>query len=130
MTSKTIQFLQATPVLKISDYPRARAYYVEKLGFRVTEEGGDPPRFGIIQRESCILYLDSWHGAGTHVEGVWDAYIHVANLQGLLKEFEASGVTIDRPITKTVYGMNEFDVTDPDGNRLCFGEDINPTVNP
>lgn len=129
MTSNTIKFLQATPVLKISDYPRARTYYVEKLGFQVTEEGGDPPRFGIIQREGSVLYLDSWRGAGTHVEGVWDAYIHVANLQGLFKEYKESGVTIDRSITETVYGMNEFEVTDPDGNRLCFGEDIYPDGN-
>ena len=128
MNQKAIHFLRATPVLKVADYPKARNYYVDKLGFRVAEEGGDPARFGIIERGQCILFLDSWHGSREQSGQGWDAYIHVSNLQELFKEFESAGATITRPITKTVYNMLEFEITDPDGNRLCFGEDTDPTT--
>ena len=29
-----------------------------------------------------------------------------------------------RPVENTVYGMREFEITDPDGNVVCFGEDM------
>ncbi|MDT7044038.1 glyoxalase superfamily protein [Candidatus Nitronereus thalassa] len=128
MPEKSAQFLRATPVLRVANYPKARAYYVDKLGFQVAEEGGDPARFGIIQRGRCILFLDSWHEGKESSGQVWDAYIHVSNLQELFKEFESAGATIARPITKTVYDMLEFEITDPDGNRLCFGEDTDPAT--
>jgi predicted enzyme related to lactoylglutathione lyase len=128
MTEKPVQFFRATPVLKVKDYPTARSYYVDKLGFQVAEEGGEPARFGIIERGRCILFLDSWNGCRENSSQGWDAYIHVSNLQELFNEFESAGATIVRPITKTVYDMLEFEITDPDGNRLCFGEDTDPTT--
>lgn len=36
------------PVLRASDYPRARRFWIDVMGFRVGEEGGDPARFGIF----------------------------------------------------------------------------------
>ena len=115
--------LRATPVLKSEDYSRSRAFYVDVLGFGIAEEGGDPPRFGIFERGRSVLFVDAWHGAPQPVAGTWDAYIHVTDLEALHAEFEARGAPITRPIEDTVYGMREFEVTDPDGNVLCFGED-------
>ncbi len=115
---------RATPVLKSGDYPRSRAFFVEKLGYRVVEEGGDPPRFGIFQRGKSVIFVDAWHGAPAPLPEVWEAYVHVAGLKQLCAEFEAAGVDITRPIEETVYGMREFEVTDPDGNVICFGEDM------
>ncbi len=121
-----IAFQRATPVLKSEDYPRSRAFYVEVLGYGVAEEGGDPPRFGIFKRGESVLFVDAWHGGPRPVAGTWDAYIHVSGLAALFAELEARGAPISRPIEDTVYGMREFEVTDPDGNVLCFGEDADP----
>ncbi len=116
-------FLRSTPVVKSSDYSRSRAFYIDVLGYRVAEEGGDPPRFGIFERGGSVLFIDAWHGAAQPVPGTWDAYTHVSGLEDLFAELEARGAPITRPIEDTVYGMREFEVTDPDGNVLCFGED-------
>ncbi len=121
-------FQRATPVLKSGDYPRSRAFYLDVLGYRVIEEGGDPPRFGIFERGGSVLFVDAWHGAARPVAGAWDAYVHVTGLEALRAELEARGAPITRPIEETVYGMREFEVTDPDGNVLCFGEDADPTA--
>ena len=120
------RFLNATPVLKSDDYPRSRAFYVDVLGYGIAEEGGDPPRFGIFERGRSVLFVDAWHGAAQPVAGAWDAYIHVTGLEDLFAELQGRGAPITRPIEDTVYGMREFEVTDPDGNVLCFGEDSDP----
>ncbi len=122
--TETPTLLDATPVLKSGDYPRSRAFFVDKLGYRVVEEGGDPPRFGIFRRGKSALFVDAWHGAPAPLPEVWEAYVHVNGLKELCAEFEAAGVEISRPIEDTVYGMREFEVTDPDGNVICFGEDM------
>ncbi|MGI9422250.1 MAG: glyoxalase superfamily protein [Hyphomicrobiaceae bacterium] len=124
MADDRVQLTQSTPVLGASDYERARLFYRDQLGFSVVEEGGEPPRFGIFRRDRALLYVDSWKGARQPVRNLWSAYIHVTGLAGLAQEFQAAGVTLTRDITETVYGMREFEVTDPDGNIVCFGEDI------
>ena len=124
MTQTPVPSLErATPVLKSGDYARSRAFYEGTLGFRVLEEGGDPPRFGIFERGKSVLFVNAWKGPPKLVPGVWEAYIHVTGLDALFDELQAAGAPIVRPVEDTVYGMREFEVADPDGNVLCFGED-------
>ena len=124
MTDHRGELTQSTPVLGAADYERARAFYRDQLGFSVIEEGGDPPRFGIFRRGRALIYVDGWKGARQPLPNLWSAYIHVTDLAGLAREFQGAGVTLTREISETVYGMREFEITDPDGNIVCFGEDI------
>jgi len=123
MSVADTRFLRATPVLRVADYPAASAYWVDRLGFRIVEEGGDPPRFGILERDRAVVFLDAWHGGRPPRETGWDAYLHVRGLTALHDELTAAGANVVRPVESTMYGMMEFEVLDPDGNRVCFGED-------
>ena len=116
-------FRRATPVLPSGDYPRSRDFYAGKLGFKVMEEGGDPPRFGIFRRDDAVLFVDSWQGAPAAKAGGWIAYIHVDDVVALRDELVGRGVQGLSEVRVTVYGMREFDLRDPDGNLLCFGVD-------
>lgn len=118
------ELTQSTPVLGASDYERARSFYRDQLSFAVIEEGGDPPRFGIFRRGRAQIFVDSWKGARVPVPKLWSAYIHVTDLADLAREFRDAGVVLSKDIEETVYGMREFEITDPDGNIVCFGEDI------
>ena len=122
-TPTSSKLLRATPVLKTGDYERARSFYIDILGFRLVEEGGDPPRFGIFKQDGAVLFLDSWHGAPAPSEGGWTAYLHTDDAKVLCSQLTDKGATITRPLEDTSYGMREFEVTDPDGNILCFGSD-------
>jgi hypothetical protein len=42
----------------------------------------------------------------------------------LCAEIAGRGVTIAREISDAPYRMRDFDLLDPEGNRLCFGEPI------
>ena len=111
----------AIPVLRAADYPRARAFWTEVLGFSVGEEGGDPARFGIFHKDSATVFVDAWHGADEVPSPAWRAYFHVEDIDALAAALE--GAQVEGPEDK-VYGMRELVVVDPDGNRLCFGQDI------
>ena len=116
-------FRRATPVLAVADYPRARDHYRDCLGFTVLEEGGDPPRFGILERGGAVVFLDAWHGPPAAPGAGWSAYFHVDDVLALQAELEAAGANVVAGPRVTVYGMRELEVLDPDGHRLCFGAD-------
>ena len=110
------------PVLRTGDYPRAHEFYTRIMGFECVEEGGDPARFGIFKRDRATVFVDGWNGVDAPYKH-WRAYFHVADLDAAEADFRTKGANITREIENTVYGMREFEVTDPDGNVLCFGMD-------
>lgn len=120
-------FNRATPVLRTADYPRARHFYIDLLGYSIVEEGGDPPRFGIFQRDRAVIFVNGWAGGPPMASApCWAAYFHVGDVDDLLAALVAKAVPITRAPRNTVYGMRELEVTDPDGNVLCFGSDSPP----
>lgn len=118
------ELLRSTPVLRSSNYALSRAYYLDSLGYEIVEEGGDPAQFGILQRDGSMLFINGWDGGPGKSPGGWDAYIHVSNLAELFEEFQSAGAVICRHMEITGYGMREFEVVDPDGNIICFGQDM------
>lgn len=111
----------STPVVRVEDYPRARAFY-ESLGFSIAEEGGDPARFGIFKRDAATIFVDSWGGADAQPSTQWSAYFHTDDLDAFAAELSKIGIAFEGPDVK-VYGMREVLLQDPDGNLLCFGQD-------
>ena len=86
------------------------------------EEGGDPPRFGIFVRDAATVFVDAWHGPNPAPHGAWSAYFHCDDVAGLAADLRARDYPCDGP-TQTVYGMVEVSLRDPDGNKLCFGQE-------
>ena len=110
------------PVLRVSDYGRARAFWVDTLGFEVMEEAGEPVTgFGILRRDRAQVFLVAWDGPEAAYSG-WRAYFHTDALDDLAETLRERGARFDGPAL-TEYGMREIEVSDPDGNRLCFGQD-------
>lgn len=118
----SLELQSSIPVLRVADYPRARAFYVEKLGFHVTEEGGEPPRFGILHNGRAEIFLNAWEGADPPREGGWRVYLHVPDAVATAEALRARGVAIVRGPQDEPYGLREVEIDDPDGNRLCFGQ--------
>ncbi|RED13867.1 VOC family protein [Pontivivens insulae] len=110
------------PVLRVSDYPRAKAFYVDVLGFSVMEEAGDPVvGFGIFRHGPARVFLEAWQGAEAPYDR-WRAYFHTTDIGEVAGRLRAAGTSFSGP-TATEYGMTEIEVADPDGNVLCFGVD-------
>ncbi len=113
----------ATPVLRVADYPAARAFWTETMGFALVEEGGEPARFGIFARDGATVFVDGWHGGDAVQHAGWRAYFHCDDVDALAAAITGTGHPLHGP-ADTVYGMRELTLRDPAGNMLCFGQEV------
>jgi len=111
----------AIPVLRVADYPAARAFWTDILGFALSEEGGEPARFGVFNNGAATVLVDGWHGADAVQTAGWRAYFRCDDVDALAADLAAKGYPLDGP-TDAVYGMREITLRDPAGNLLCFGQ--------
>ncbi len=115
------KFEAVTPRLPVPDVEKALAFYVHQLGFQLGWKWGSPVTHANVCRDSISLDLIALPAdrCGTAM-----AYIQLMGVDAYFSELKGRNVGLgelgDRP-----YGMRDFEVLDPAGNRLAFGE---PTV--
>ena len=116
-------YRNATPVLRVSDYQRAKRFYMDMLGFDVVNEAGDPVTgFGIFRAGSATVFLHAWDGPEAKWDG-WRGYFYCDDQPALIAHLTGRGQAFKGP-QDTFYNMREIEVADPDGNVLCFGTDV------
>ncbi len=110
-----------TPVLRIFDEEKARAFYVGYLGFKIDWEHRFEPALPLymqISRGTCRLHLTGHHGdccPGAKVR------IECSNVLALLAELRGRDYQALRPAAENVpWGGRELELTDPFGNRVTF----------
>lgn len=120
--------LRAMPLLQVSDVPASASFYA-RLGFGESgmwtgDDGTDDVHFGIIQRGDVTLGLQLLRGP-LRVNTHWAAYIYVNDAAALHAEFASEGIETSE-LRQQPYGCADFDVRDPDGHLLAFGQDLDP----
>jgi catechol 2,3-dioxygenase-like lactoylglutathione lyase family enzyme len=121
------RLLIAYPQALVSDVQQAADYYVTKLGFRVVYLYGEPPFYGLVDRDGAGLnlrhidppLLARWAAERAHEE-VLTANIPADGVAALFEEFAARGVDFFQKLKKQPWGTTDFIVRDPDGNLICF----------
>lgn len=112
----------SVPVLRVSNYDRARAFWRDVLRFDVIEEAGDPVTgFGIYRSGAATVFLIAWDGPEAAYDR-WRAYFHTDDLDDIAAHLTAKAAAFKGPVV-TEYNMREIEVADPDGNIVCFGQD-------
>jgi catechol 2,3-dioxygenase-like lactoylglutathione lyase family enzyme len=111
------------PILPVKDVALAIAFYA-RLGFSAEpyEDGED---YAFLTRDSLDIHLRK---APDLIEGKNPSGIYFyleTGAAALEVEFRAAGVTILSALEPRPWKMNEFMVSDPDGNLLRFGESLN-----
>ena len=115
-TSGPVYFENSQPILCVEDMKRSLRFYVDQLGFKNADWGGDD--FTSVNRDRAGLYLSRGEqGRG----GAW-VWIGVEDATRLHDELKARGVAIRAPLTNRPWAL-EFQVEDPDGNVLRFGSE-------
>jgi catechol 2,3-dioxygenase-like lactoylglutathione lyase family enzyme len=117
----TPKFEAVTPRLPVTDVENALAFYVDRLGFKLGWKWGDPITHGNVCRDHISLDLISMPEGQ---RGTAMAYIQVSGVDEYFSELKGKNLVLNEPGDRP-YGMRDFEVVDPDGNRLAFGE---PTV--
>jgi catechol 2,3-dioxygenase-like lactoylglutathione lyase family enzyme len=104
-------------VLYVKDFAGSLAYYRDVLGFSGDFVWGNPPFYAVLCLGEAAVHLNALAPAATQI-----VCIFCSGVDALHAELAARGARIKRQPQDEPYGMREFEVSDPDGHRLVFGE--------
>jgi catechol 2,3-dioxygenase-like lactoylglutathione lyase family enzyme len=116
-------------VLVVADVARSLDFYVGTLGCTECFRVGDPPDYAAVEREALVLNLMPASRAPS-AHGQAHLHVMVTGLDALHAELVARGCAMEVPPTEFWYGLREFSLRDPDGNRITFGEEVAPQTSP
>ena len=121
-----MQLGSVTPILRIFDEAKARAFYVDFLGFAVDWEHRFEPGLPLylqVSQGACVLHLSEHHGdccPGAALR------IEVDDVDAYQAQLMAKNYGYARPgVDDTPWGSREMAVKDPFGNRLVFTSAVN-----
>ncbi len=115
----------AATVFSVSDLSASLAHYRDTLGFAVVFQWGEPLTYACLCRDDVQLHLAAATLTGK-TAGQGQLCIFVHDVDAIHAELLARGARIAKPPQTYPYGMREFDIHDPDGNRLIFGMAVPP----
>jgi uncharacterized glyoxalase superfamily protein PhnB len=112
------RFEAVTPRMPVVDVEEALTFYRMQLGFELGWTWGTPVTHASVCRDAISLDLIAVPPAR---RGTAMAYIQVSGVDAYYAELRARGVSLS-DLGNREYGMRDFEVIDPNGNRLAFGE--------
>lgn len=120
------RLLAAYPQILVADMRRSVAFYTGTIGFRVVFLYGEPPFYGLVERDGAALNLrhvdDPKRYQAPESEQVLAANIPVEGAKALFLALESSGADFAQRLKEQPWGTQDFILRDPDGNLLCFAE--------
>ncbi len=122
------ELIAAEPQLFVPDLAAACAYYVDRLGFTLAFEHGDPPFYAQVRRGGVRLNLRHSDGAvfaedfRDREEDALSATVTVKGIEPLFQSFDLAGVAWHQRLRSEPWGARTFIVRDPGGNLIAFVE--------
>ncbi|MDB5270365.1 MAG: glyoxalase/bleomycin resistance protein/dioxygenase family protein [Hymenobacter sp.] len=109
------------PQLPSTGLERTSQFYRQKLGFR---EVGRYPDLLILKWGEQELQF--WLTTDATLASMSSCYVRVADIGALYKVYAAVPGLLrsEHALAVRPWGMNEFNIIDPDGNLLKFGEPV------
>ncbi|MGH6751272.1 MAG: VOC family protein [Bradyrhizobium sp.] len=111
------------PMLPVSSMPASVEFY-KKLGFDV-ERRNDEWRWAMLCFGECRLMVDESINVHPGVARNSVLYLYPDDIAAYHEHIRKNGLDIPE-LEESFYGMTEFRMDDPDGNRLWIGQ--NTTV--
>ena len=108
------------PMLPVRSMPASVEFY-QKLGFAV-EKRNDQWRWAMLSHGECRLMVDE--SINVHPGAPRDSvlYLYPDDLAAYHRQVRVNGLEIP-DLETTFYGMTEFRLEDPDGNRWWIGQE-------
>jgi catechol 2,3-dioxygenase-like lactoylglutathione lyase family enzyme len=116
-----------TPMLSVLDLKRTIAFYCDELGFQCAQKFGEPdPVWCYLKRDSVDLMFNQPPAAEMadlplRAKDFQIYYFYPDDIVALHTAWKAKGLAVTE-LRVTSYGMKEFELRDPDGYWLWFGQ--------
>ncbi|HLA96355.1 MAG TPA: VOC family protein [Pyrinomonadaceae bacterium] len=107
------------PMLPVRDISASIEFY-QKLGFSV-ENRNDDWRWAMLRIDECRLMVDQSINVHPELPRSGIVYLYPENIVEYHQQVRESGLEIP-DLETTFYGLTEFRIDDPDGNRLWIGQ--------
>lgn len=115
-----MKMTQLIPMLPVRSMPAAVDFYCRMLGFEV-EKRRDEWGWAMLRFGDCRLMVDQ--SINAHPAAPRDSilYLYPEDIEAYHKQVRANGLDVPE-LSVTFYGLTEFRIDDPDGNRLWIGQ--------
>jgi catechol 2,3-dioxygenase-like lactoylglutathione lyase family enzyme len=110
------------PVFAVSDLVAAIDFYRDKLGFALAWTWGTPATRAGVRLDRIEIQLDCAGGGAPPGPSV--VYCHMVGVASYYAACKARGVPFALELGERPWGMVDFRVVDPDGNRIGFGSQL------
>ncbi|MET0654120.1 MAG: VOC family protein [Pseudoxanthomonas sp.] len=114
-----MKMTRLVPMLPVRNMPASVEFY-GKLGFEV-EQRNDDWRWAMLALDECRLMVDESINVHPHAPRSNVLYLYPYDIIAYHRQVRANGVDAP-PLEHPFYGMTEFRIDDPDGNRLWIGQ--------
>lgn len=104
------------PELPLSNVTAGVVHYRDVLGFEVNYSQHD---IGVMDRDGMRVLLIARSSRHT---GIGSCSFYVTDADALHAELTARGANVQGPPVSQPWGLREFSVLDPEGNRLTFAQ--------
>jgi catechol 2,3-dioxygenase-like lactoylglutathione lyase family enzyme len=108
------------PMLPVKSMPASVEFY-RRLGF-VAEQRNDGWRWALLACGECRLMVDESINVHPAAPRLGVIYLYPDDVVEYHRQVRAAGVAVP-DLDRAFYGMTEFRLEDPDGNRLWIGQD-------
>ena len=115
----------AVPILFVRDVTAAAQFWGERLGFATEFLYGDPPFYGEVRRGEAVFHLryvshPNFAELAAREKSLILATVAVPDVRAVYAEFERRGAPFVQHLVQQPWGGLDFQVEDPDGNRISF----------
>lgn len=107
------------PMLPVRHMPASVEFY-EKLGFAV-EQRRDDWGWAMLRFDECRIMVDQSIDSRRGAARLGVLYLYPEDIVEYHRQVRTNGLDVP-DLDTTFYGMTEFRVDDPDGNRLWIGQ--------
>jgi catechol 2,3-dioxygenase-like lactoylglutathione lyase family enzyme len=108
------------PMLPVKSMPESVVFY-QKLGF-VVEDRNDEWGWAMLRCGECRVMLDQSINLHPGIPRLTVLYLYPDDVVDYHRQVRANDLSVP-DLEITFYGMTEFRIEDPDGNRLWIGQE-------
>ena len=114
-------FSHAATVLPVLDIQKSIEFYTQRLQFELMFSWGEPLSYVVLKQGGVSLHLTLRADNNSPSTEHCVVYIFVRNIEEIYQQCLQENVTILNPLELRDYKMKDFDIKDPDGHIISFG---------